>query len=258
MKIRPLVCILGTALLLPACGGTKTNQTKRSPLAAPAAEVATSAEARVSLAKTNGWEIRQFDLNRDEQADVFKFFTRGPDPSKSGQETDLLMRKEVDLNHDGRVDVIQLFDLAQQLVEEHTDLDFDGRNDEIAHYHDGVILRREIDLNYDGRSDIIKKYTGGTLTLIESDRSGDGRTDTWEYFENGSIDRIGTDSNGDGVVDEWEQKAKAEAPAAESAAPAEGGEVAPPAEGGETAPAEGEAKEDQAPQPEAPADATAA
>ncbi len=230
MKIRLQVCILASLFLLPACGGgTSQSRAKAAPpVDAQASEDEES--VRVSLAKTNGWEIRQFDLNRDERADVYKFFTRGPDPKREGEETDLLMRKEVDLNHDGRVDVIQLFDVAQNLVEEHTDLDFDGRKDEITHYSEGVILRREIDLNYDGRTDITKKYTAGTLTVIESDRSGDGRTDTWEYFENGLIDRIGTDINGDGTVDEWEQKAKA----ADAETPAEG----------EQAPAEGEEKKE--------------
>ena len=243
MKTRPIVCILSLVFLIPACGGTSGP---RAPVkAGPTVDsgVDSDADSRVSLAKTNGWEIRQFDLNRDEQADVFKFFTRGPDPKKAGQETDLLMRKEVDLNHDGSIDVIQLFDLAQNLIEEHTDLDFDGRKDEVAHYNEGVILRREIDLNYDGRTDITKKYTGGALTVIESDRDGDGRADTWEYFENGSIDRIGTDNNGDGVVDEWEQKNKAAPteqaqegePVPAEPAPAEGEQA--PADGDEPAPA---------------------
>ena len=120
------------------------------------------------------------------------------------QET--MFRKEIDLNHDARIDVVQLFDDSGSKTSEHTDLDFDGRTDEIAHYKDGVLLLREIDFNYDGRIDITKKYVKGTLTLIESDRTGDGKVDTWEYFENGSIARIGVDKDADGVVDIWEQE----------------------------------------------------
>ena len=124
-----------------------------------------------------------------------------------------MFRKEIDLNHDNRIDVVQLFDASGAKTSEHTDLDFDGRTDEIAHYKDGALMLREIDFNYDGRIDISKKYVKGTLTLIESDRTGDGKVDTWEYFENGSLARIGVDKDADGVVDTWEQK-KVDGPAA--------------------------------------------
>lgn len=190
---------------------------------------------RKVLAEEKGWAIRQFDLNRDDIADVFKFY--GPSATDEGE---VMLRKEIDLNHDGTIDVVQLFDPSGAKTQEHTDLDFDGRTDEVTHFNEGVVTLREIDLNYDGRTDVSKKYTQGTLVLIESDRTGDGKVDTWEYFENGAVARIGTDKDADGIVDNWEQKQVA-APAAPSPAPAATPDGAP---SGEDAPAE----ETQAPQ----------
>ena len=232
------------ALSMVACAGTEKTVAVTPDVPEAVDEVARN---RAALATEKGWDIRKFDLNRDDRPDIFKFY------GKSGDgEAETMFRKEIDLNHDARIDVVQLFDENGAKTSEHTDLDFDGRTDEIAHYKDGALLLREIDFNYDGRIDITKKYVKGTITLIESDRTGDGKVDTWEYFENGSIARIGVDKDADGVVDIWEQE-KPEAPA--EAAP----EASTPAEGAEAAPADdsttatGEKPEEN--QADAPADA---
>lgn len=209
-----LVCV---AFSLVACAGPKKTVAVTPDEPTAVDEVSRN---RTALAKEKGWDIRKFDLNRDDKADIFKFYGKTGDG-----DAETMLRKEVDLNHDARIDMVQIFDESGAKTSEHTDLDFDGRTDEIAHYQDGAILRREIDFNYDGRIDITKKYVKGTLTLIESDRTGDGKVDTWEYFENGSIARIGVDKDADGVVDLWEQE-KPGAPAAPTE-PEAAGEAAP-------------------------------
>jgi hypothetical protein len=235
---KPSFLVVMSSLLMTACATAPKAVVKKEEAPAPSDEVDRD---RKSLAEEKGWTIRQFDLNRDEKPDVFKFYG----PATEG-DSEPMLRKEIDLNHDSRIDVVQIFDASGSKLTEHTDLDFDGRTDEVSHFKDGALVLREIDFNYDGRTDISKKYVKGTLTLIESDRTGDGKVDTWEYFENGSVARIGVDKDADGVVDLWEQDKSAPAAASPAAeAPAEGATDAPAAEGeGEAAaPAEPAAEE---------------
>jgi len=208
MKTTPLL-LIASGLLFTACTGTPRPKAAQKAVVEKLDEVDRD---RKALGDDKGWTIRKFDLNRDDIPDVFKFYG----PTGEGEATAML-RKEIDLNHDNRVDVVQLFDASGAKTSEHTDLDFDGRTDEISHFKEGSLILREIDFNYDGRVDISKKYVKGTLTLIESDRTGDGKVDTWEYFENGTVARIGVDRDADGIVDTWEQDKTAAPPVSASA-----------------------------------------
>ena len=184
--------------------------------------------------ETKGLERIAFDLNRDSRPDIFKYYEGATKDANDIVSGGVLRRKDIDLNADGSIDVIQIFQDDEVLEQERQDLDFDGKVDAITFFNDGQILRKEIDLNYDGIVDITRFYTNGKLDLIESDRAGDGKVDTWEYYDNGQLDRIGLDRNGDGEVDEWQTKLS-------GAQPAEEAPAAPPAEG--AAPAPGESSE---------------
>jgi len=195
--------IVAAAALLAGCG-----RHREAPPQAGALPEATSAavDDRDAYAKAHGLMLRTFDLNRDKEADVFKFYKMSPDPDAQGGSVEQLVRKDIDLNHDGKVDIIRLYDAAKgQVLEERTDLDFDGRYDELAFFEDGLVVRKEIDLDYDGKPEIIRYYDAGKLARVETDRNGDGRVDSWEYYEDGRLDRIGTDNDGDGAVDKWER-----------------------------------------------------
>ncbi|MEZ4270474.1 MAG: hypothetical protein R3C68_03260 [Myxococcota bacterium] len=167
-------------------------------------------------AKRDNLHLKKFDLDRDQRPDVFKFYTLVDGPKSDSPKTEVLVRKEVDLNHDGLIDVVRIYNDNQEVAEELADFDFDGRFDEHSYYKGGFVIRKELDLDYDGRTDVSKFFAEGQLNRIESDRDGDGRVYTWEYFLNNEIDRIGTDTDGDGKVDKWETKrsAPAEAPQA--------------------------------------------
>ncbi len=155
-------------------------------------------------AKDSGWELRRFDINRDSQPDIYKFFK--VEYSKDGTILgESITRKDVDINHDGRIDITRLFDEEQRVLEERTDLDFDGNIDTQSFYSKGKLTKKEIDINYDGSPDLIKRYENGKLKVIESDQKGDGKLDTWEYFEKDALDRIGRDTDADGKVDIWER-----------------------------------------------------
>lgn len=197
--------------LLIACGGANAPQVEAQ-VAAPVEADFNDAEA---YAKAQGLELRRFDLNRDKRPDVFKYYRAGSDAKAQGEAAPVLVRKDVDLNNDGKVDVVRMYDDKGDIVEERTDLDFDGRFDDVTIYAAGVLARKEIDLDYDGKPDVKRFYVEGKLGHVEADRNGDGKVDTWEYYEGGALDRVGTDADGDGIVDKWERTKRGEAAASE-------------------------------------------
>src|SRR5690349_14512965 len=106
--------MLATAALLAGCAGAQDA----APAAAPAPEATSAAvDDRDAYAKAHSLTLRSFDLNRDKQPDVFKFY-KAADAAHGGT-GEQLVRKDVDLNHDGKVDVIRLYDATKgQVIEE--------------------------------------------------------------------------------------------------------------------------------------------
>lgn len=146
--------------------------------------------------------LHPLDVNADGQPDVWSFSVTDTGPD--GAPTERLVRKQLDLNGDGRVDVAQAFDDDGRLVREALDLDFDGRIDQLNHYDaKGQLTRKERDLDSDGRADLWHLFEQGQLVRKERDVNGDGKIDYWEYWEAGAIDRIGEDLDADGQVDRW-------------------------------------------------------
>lgn len=146
-------------------------------------------------------KVKELDLNRDYKPDVWTYtvVSKGPD----GQERERKVRKEIDFNGDGRVDITQYFNEREDKVREAMDQDFDGRVDSVLFYEKGVNVRTERDVNGDGRTDVWLFYEKGKLARKERDTNGDGRVDNWEYWENDQVDRIGDDLDSDGNVDRW-------------------------------------------------------
>lgn len=142
--------------------------------------------------------VKEYDLNRDKKPDVWKFFVGG--------ESEQLVRKELDVNWDGKVDVRYFYGDAGQLEREALDLDFDGRVDAVNFYEKGQKNRAELDLDFDNRTDLWKFFQKGKLVRKERDTNADGKVDTWEYYEGDALDRIGEDTDGDGQVDRWTKK----------------------------------------------------
>lgn len=220
-----LSAILAIANLM-ACGGSSAEGD--APAAGPKTPMNTiDFENRKAWAAERGLEIQEFDLNRDSQPNVFKFVRSDPEAGE------ILIRKDVDLNNDGRVDVVQLYNDKGEMASEQSDLDFDGRMDVVSHFEDATIARKELDLDYDGQADIVRYYAEGKVERVESDNNNDGRIDTWEYFSNGELDRVGTDNDGDGIVDHWDRRRESDGGAgsdAGSASSSEGENAAPPSD----------------------------
>ncbi|OGQ92120.1 MAG: hypothetical protein A2289_04990 [Deltaproteobacteria bacterium RIFOXYA12_FULL_58_15] len=187
-------------MVILGCEDTSANEPAAAPKPAEAVTDDTDPDVR---ARAQGMTLKRYDLNRDTVADVFKFYRVEGDANNP---VEIMVRKEMDINHDGKIDIVRSYDDKGSAVDEKTDLDFDGRFDTVAIYKEGVVHHREIDVNYDGKADVTRYYAGGKIERIESDRDHDGRIDTWEYFVEGELDRIGVDADRDGMADTWERK----------------------------------------------------
>jgi hypothetical protein len=119
----------------------------------------------------------------------------------------LLVRKEVDMNRDGKMDVISLFGESGELEREEMDSDYDGFFDWVDHYQRGDRVYSEYDSDNDGKPNVFKYYVRGEdgavhLDRKERDEDGDGKIDVWERYDtSGNVIRMGRDTDGDGKVD---------------------------------------------------------
>jgi hypothetical protein len=174
----------------------------------PAAAEPAVTEARPISQTTispDGLVRKEVDLDADGRVDVINLYRERPD---GGQ---VMVEKQVDLNLDGDMDVISEFDEAGALLTERMDRDFDGVFDWIDHYKGGVRVMAEMDNTYDGRTDTWFYYTVNAagqphIDRKERDTTGDGRIDFWERFdEQGNVVRSGRDLDGDGKMDERDQ-----------------------------------------------------
>jgi len=195
--------LAATALSLCACGGGKAN-TKADGNSPDGEALAENIHQKTA----NGEKVTEFDLNGDKKPDVWTYTV--PGKSGDGRDIDKLVRKELDLNWDGKVDVARWYDDKEQIEKEALDLDFDGKIDQVNYYEKGVIVRKESDLSSAGKPTLWKFYEKGQLVRKERDTNGDGKVDYWEYWENGQVDRVGEDLDGDGQVDKWTKNPNSE------------------------------------------------
>ncbi len=202
--------------MLAACGGSEASLRERtqdapSPLLEP-------------IYTEDGMKGERFDLNLDGTADIVKW-VRYRDRSGQvladarlkeprGEYVEVITRKEMDTNLDGKMDVIRNYNRRGGLTGEQVDTDFDGVLETEATIVDGKVTRVSIDLTGDGKPESTRFYRNGQLQRIERDPNGDGLTDSWSHFENQALTRIGTDYDGDGGVDDWKIFHLVAAPAA--------------------------------------------
>jgi hypothetical protein len=180
-------------LLLTACPKTAAVATAGA-VAAPGAEVLTVSTT------PDGLTEQKVDLDRDGKPEITNYFRERTDAPR------LLLRKDTDLNRDGRIDVRAEFDDGGQRVKEQLDGDFDGRADWVDHYIAGKRTVSEVDTDFNGTFDLFKYYESGVVRRKERDSDGDGRIDAWEYLnEAGAVVKTGKDVDGDGKMDVREQ-----------------------------------------------------
>lgn len=199
MRSNPfiLTSCLALGLFLAAACATKKGANKDS-----ATNASSSAFAEGIHQRANPNEkITEYDSNRDGKPDIWTYHvvTTGAD-GKGGER---LTRKELDINGDGRVDIVNFYGDKETIERVAMDMDFDGRVDQWNYYEKGAIVRKERDLDYNNRPDLWVYYEKGKIVRKERDTNGDGKIDYWEYWESDQVDRIGEDVDGDGNVDRW-------------------------------------------------------
>ncbi|MBO4698430.1 hypothetical protein J5690_02310 [bacterium] len=146
--------------------------------------------------------VKRFDLNKDGNPDIINVFKKVSN-EKTGETSNRIYLKIMDLNHDSRFDLWRFFDIdSGAVLKEELDLDFDGKIDRTDYYIDGVVRRSEFDFQFDEKTDIIKSFDEkGVIVLIESDQNGDGNVDYWEFYRNGVLERMEKDTDKDGKSD---------------------------------------------------------
>lgn len=147
----------------------------------------------------SGLVVQEVDLDVDGTVDVYNYYRKRSNDR-------LLVRKELDLNRDGKVDLISLFDDDGLLKKEQMDSDYDGHFDWTDHYQEGKRVMSEYDTETDGRPNVFKYYDSSSgksvLSRKERDTDGDGKIDVWERFDaDGKVIRTGQDTDGDGKMD---------------------------------------------------------
>jgi hypothetical protein len=212
MRFRLLfACALGFGSTVACAGGSATAQGPRTATTPAVTKVAASQLPSACSTEGRTADARPSDVDGDGRPEVVKYYADVADPERPGERKLALIRQDIDLNWDGKLDVCRHFSAAGLVTKEEVDLDYDGRIDELRTFEDGQLVRAERDRNNDGRADIVRRFRGGKLVQKEIDSNDDGQPDRWEYFEGDRIDRIGFDLDHDGRVDRWAKASPAPA-----------------------------------------------
>lgn len=150
--------------------------------------------------------VREFDIDGDDKPDVTKVFAEYPDPEDPSLTRQRLLRKEVDVNSDGKINMRRIYNEEGQLMLEEADTDLDGKMDVVRHIDSGQLIRKDL---LDPESGVVlasRYYRDGELDRVEKDTDRDDKIDYWEFYEQGVLDRIGRDLNGDGRADTWQRR----------------------------------------------------
>lgn len=196
----PLLLVLA----VPLAGCPKNGAAVSAPSSnggADASVITAEPASMLTTTKTaDGLTQEQVDLNRDGRAEITNFYRERVDAPR------LLLRKDTDLNLDGKIDVRTTFDDGGQRVQEEMDGDFDGRTDWVDHYISGRRTVSDVDTDFNGSFDLFKYYENGKVRRKERDTNADGRIDAWEYLDDaGTVIKTGRDIDGDGKMDVRDQ-----------------------------------------------------
>lgn len=184
----PLAILLVTLPLCLACGSGTAQH-----------EAGTEADLSNAL-------VERADMNGDGKPDLSRYFAAGADEDQKK-----LVRLEVDLNFDGRVDKINSYNSETgKLAKVELNWDFDKAFDMVEIYDaEGNLETEEIDRDFNGAFDVLKKYKSGLLYSRQIDTNADSKWDLWEYFtKKGDVYRIGKDQDGDGKPEYFEDVKK--------------------------------------------------
>jgi hypothetical protein len=198
-----------TLAALSGCAGRQATASSDTTQAAlGAVSLKGSGDPRCDATNSNR-EVSEYDTSGDEIPDVRKVFQRAGGASSQRL---VMICREVDINRDGKKDVVRIYDNDGRPLREDSDRNFDGKIDQVSVYQNGELVLQESDDNFDGRIESKVYFSNGQPVRAERDIAGRSTTlqwhpDRWEYFENGKMVRIGTDLDGDTRVDRWDRDA---------------------------------------------------
>jgi hypothetical protein len=187
-------CLSLFFVALSACSGTQTVK-KDTMMPDP---IAPTAGGGASI-------VEKGDVSGDGKPDVWGYYKEVPDPANPKVTAKILVKKEADLNFDGRKDILREFDDEGVLRREEVDLDFDGNLDEMVVYDKGILREKHIFRSGSSRPFIWKFFEEGKMNRMDRDDNGDGRADYCELWYAGErISKRGWDKDGNGECDYWE------------------------------------------------------
>lgn len=145
-----------------------------------------------------GQKLVVVDADGDDVPEVWTYYAdAGPEVRGPAH----LLRRDIDLNRDGRPDIVAFYD-GGRVQREELDLDFDGQPDQVDVYEGGERIRSEV-LRPGGGVVQVRHYEGEDLARVEVDRDADGSPERVEYWRRGSIVRVSHDDDSDGEVDRF-------------------------------------------------------
>ena len=116
-------------------------------------------------------EVVESDVNKDGSPDGWTYVKNGS-----------VEKQEIDINFDGKIDAVYLYEWGGKVKEEILDTNYDGRMDNWRSYKNGSLVEDQIDSNADGSVDIWFYIDQGKIIRLEKDTTGDGKPDFVSEF----------------------------------------------------------------------------
>jgi len=109
-----------------------------------------------------------------------------------------VVRKELDLNWDGKVDISRTYDEREQIVQEASTWTSTARSTRSTTTK-GRHRPQGANMLSTGKPTSWLFYEKGKLVRKEKDTNNDGKVDYWEYWEGDQVRSSGEDLDGDGT-----------------------------------------------------------
>jgi len=120
---------------------------------------------------TAGGEVLSSDINRDGTPDSWTHLNNGR-----------VEKQEIDMNFDGHIDTVYIYEFNQKVREEILDTDYNGRMDNWRFYDDGELVQDHIDSDGDGRVDMWFYIDRSMIYKLEKDTNGNGKPDVTNNY----------------------------------------------------------------------------
>lgn len=118
------------------------------------------------ISELPGSEVIKSDINKDGDIDGWSYVREGS-----------VERQEIDMNFDGQVDSVFIYERSGRVKEELLDTNHDGKIDNWRFYNEGEVIKDSMDSDFDGNIDVWFYIDRGHVYKMEEDTTGDGKPD---------------------------------------------------------------------------------